>query len=110
MINIVIASKHLLTREGLKSLFKEQPEFNLVGEATAGLETIQLVETLRPDVLVFDMATKGIDGFEIARKLEKRVPQTGIVLIADYANNVFLTEALYAESEHKSTANPESIN
>jgi DNA-binding NarL/FixJ family response regulator len=96
LIKIIVASKHLLTRQGLKSLFREQSEFRLVGEAADGMETIHLVERMQPDVLVLDLAINGIDGFEVMRKLHKRVPQTGIVVLTDYINNVFLTEALIA--------------
>ncbi len=68
-VRIVIADDHHLVREGLRRLLELQPEFTVVGEAADGVEALQQVKDLKPDVLLLDVAMPRLDGLEVARQL-----------------------------------------
>ncbi len=94
MINIILADDHQVVRKGLKALLSAEQDFNIVGEAGDGLETVKLVEQLQPDVLILDLMMAGINGLEVTRQLNKKNPRTGIVILSMHSNEAYVLEAL----------------
>jgi len=94
MIKIVLADDHQVVRKGLKVLLSAEPDFNVVGEAGDGLETVKLCEQIQPDILVLDLMMPGINGLEVTRQLNKRLPETGIVILSMHSNEAYVLEAL----------------
>jgi two-component system response regulator NreC len=94
MINIVLADDHQVVRKGLNALLSAEADFSIVGEAGDGLETVQLVERLRPDILVLDLMMSGINGLEVTRQLNKKGVKTGIVILSMHNNEAYVLEAL----------------
>ncbi len=68
-ISILLADDHTILRQGLAALLEAEPDFLILGEASTGLETLQKVQTLDPDVLVLDLALPDINGLEITRQV-----------------------------------------
>lgn len=95
-MNIVLADDHNVVRRGLRSLLEAESDFHVVGEASDGLETAQMVERLKPDVLVVDLMMSGINGIEVARQVSKRSPGTNVVILSMYGNEGYVLEALRA--------------
>jgi DNA-binding NarL/FixJ family response regulator len=80
-VRILVADDHPLVRNALCTLLKLQPGFSVVGEAADGDEAIQLVQTLRPDVLLLDLSMPRMDGMDVLRELaETRTPVKTVVL------------------------------
>ena len=94
MTTIVLADDHHVVRKGMRAVLEAEPDFNLVGEASDGLETVQLAEHLRPDVLVLDLMMPGLNGIEVARQVGKRSPQTRVLILSMHANEDYVLEAL----------------
>jgi two-component system response regulator NreC len=94
MTTIVLADDHHIVRQGLRSLLEAEPDFSVVGEAGDGLEAAQLVERLRPDVLVLDLMMPGLNGLEVTRRVSQRSPQTRIVILSMHADEAHVLEAL----------------
>ena len=94
MTTIVLADDHHIVRQGLRALLEAEPDFHLVGETGDGLETVQLVESLHPDVLVLDLMMPGLNGLEVTRQVGKRSPQTRVVILSMHANEAYVLEAL----------------
>ena len=78
---IVIADDHHLVREGLRTLLELQPDFTVVGEAADGVEALQLVKDLEPDVLLLDLAMPRMNGLEVLRALGDAVERVRPVLL-----------------------------
>jgi two-component system response regulator NreC len=93
---ILLADDHHVVRQGLRSLLEAEPDFSVVGETGDGLEAAQLVERLRPHVLVLDLMMPGLNGLEVTRRVSQRSPQTRIVILSMHANEAHVLEALRA--------------
>jgi two-component system response regulator NreC len=93
-ISIVLADDHPVVRRGMRTLLETQADFAVVGEAGDGLETVRLVERLRPNVLVLDLMMPGLSGLEILRTLQQRSPSTRAVVLSMHSSNAFIAEAL----------------
>lgn len=93
-ISIVLADDHPLVRRGVRAVFETQKDFSVVGMAGDGLETLGLVERLRPDVLILDLMLPSLSGLEILRILRERLPRVRVVILSIYNNKAFIAQAL----------------
>jgi DNA-binding NarL/FixJ family response regulator len=83
-LRLLVADDHEIVRKGLCALLRAHPGWEVVAEATNGLEASQTAAHLKPDVAVLDIAMPCIDGFEAARQIAKDAPQTAILLVTMY--------------------------
>lgn len=70
-IRIVIADDHMVLRESLAALLETQADFQVIGKAATGTETLEALKREQPDVVILDLFMPGADGFEVLRVLEK---------------------------------------
>ena len=69
-------------------------DFEVVGETADGLSVSALVERLKPEVLIVDVAMPGLYGLEITRQVRERSPKTAVIVLSRYVNEWYVTEAL----------------
>jgi DNA-binding NarL/FixJ family response regulator len=94
-MRVVLADDHPVVRQGLKMLL-ERERFQVVGEASDGLEVIGLAETHHPDVVVLDLAMPGLNGISAARDIARVAPRAKIILLTMYTEEHHVLEALRA--------------
>jgi len=94
MTTILLADDHHVVRLGLRALLDAEPDFDVIGEATDGLETSRMVETLKPEVLIVDLMMPGLNGLEVTRQVSRRASQTRIIILSMHANEAYVLEAL----------------
>jgi DNA-binding NarL/FixJ family response regulator len=80
-IRIVVADGHPLFTLGVKALLARDPAFEVVGDADDGEETLALVEKLRPDVLMLDLALGRLSGLEVLRRMTGMHLPTRILIV-----------------------------
>lgn len=77
---VVVADDHEVVRHGVKNLVEAEEGFEVVGEAKNGREAVRLVEELKPDIVILDVAMPDLNGIEATRKIHTSCPQTRIVV------------------------------
>ena len=93
MHNIVLADDHPVVRQSLKRILNQQADFNLVGESDNGLETLNLVKQLQPDLLVTDLMMPGMNGLEVTRRIRLSFPATRVVVVSVNADEPYVAGA-----------------
>src|SRR3954470_20347152 len=78
---IVIADDHAVLRESLAALLSTQQDFSVEGTAADGMQALELVQKVHPDVLVLDLFMPGSDGFEVLRTLDKAGSRVATVVL-----------------------------
>lgn len=82
-VRILIADDHPIFRRGLRSLLEAEPGFSVVGEAGNGADAVQMSRSLKPDVLLLDLAMPGVSGMDALGELARApIPVRTIVLTA----------------------------
>jgi DNA-binding NarL/FixJ family response regulator len=92
-IRILIADDHILFREGVTRLIAEQPDMEVVGEASDGLEALVKARELHPDLVLLDITMPGSDGLEATRLIKAAVPQARIIILTQRDEGEVLLEA-----------------
>ncbi|MEN8614569.1 response regulator transcription factor [Dehalogenimonas sp. THU2] len=95
-VTIFLADDHSVVRSGIRAVLEGQNDFEVIGESSDGLESVQLVEKLHPDVLIVDLMLHGISGIEVCRQVVKRSNRTCVILLSMYGNETYVQGALRA--------------
>jgi two-component system, NarL family, response regulator NreC len=95
-IRILIADDHGVMRAGLRAVLEDEPDLQIVGEATNGEEALHLASQLQPDIILLDIGMPGIDGIEVTRRLRRLAPQTQALILTVYEDERLLSEAIQA--------------
>lgn len=93
-ITIVIADDHALFRAAIHKLLENQPDFEVVGEASSGREALSLVEKLKPIVLLLDLNMPQHSGLEVLRRLSAARSMCRVVLLVASIERNEMREAL----------------
>ena len=96
-MRVLIVDDEPPARERLRSMLAETGEFEVVGEAGHGEQALQLVETLKPDIVLLDVRMPGIDGLEVARHLAAQAAPPAVIFTTafdEYALQAFDSEAI----------------
>jgi len=96
MIKVMLVDDHDLVRTGIKRLLEDQPDINIVGEATSGEQALELVTEKDPDVVLMDINMPGIGGLEATRKLLQRKPKLKIIMVTMHEDDMFAQRLLKA--------------
>jgi DNA-binding NarL/FixJ family response regulator len=94
-VTVLLADDHPVVREGVRRLL-EREGFEILGEASDGLEVIGLVQKVHPDVVVLDLAMPTLNGIGAVREIAKVAPRTKVILLTMYTDEHHILEALRA--------------
>ncbi|MDH5357126.1 MAG: response regulator [Gammaproteobacteria bacterium] len=96
VIRILLIDDHSLFRSGIKSLLESQDEFEVVAEASNGLDGIKLAKTLKPDVILLDLHMPGTNGLQTLQVLQQDVPESQVLMLTVSEDAQDLLQALRA--------------
>jgi len=95
-IRILLVDDHAVVRQGFKMILAAQTDMEIVGEAGNGREAVELAESLKPDIVVMDVAMPELNGIEATRRLSTSSPHTRVVALSMHKDNVYIREILRA--------------
>ncbi len=93
-IRILIADDHQLLIDGLRRLLAEQRDLEVVGVAKDGLEAMELVRDLSPEVVLLDISMPQLNGIDATRQILRERPATKVVMLSMHSDRRFVKEAL----------------
>ena len=95
-IRVLLVDDHALFRSGVASLLRQEPGFEVVGEADNGLEALEKAQELMPDVILMDIYMPEIGGLEATRRIKALLPYVKIVILTVSEEEADLFEAIKA--------------
>jgi two-component system nitrate/nitrite response regulator NarL len=93
-IRILLVDDHTLFRSGMKLLLQRNPEFEVVGEASDGLEGVKRAKQLKPDVVLMDLNMNGLSGLEAMQLIVEDMPTVAVLMLTVSEEAEDLTTAL----------------
>jgi two-component system response regulator NreC len=94
-VSVLLADDHPVFRQGLRALL-EREKFEVIAEASDGLEAIAMADRLQPQIVVIDLAMPALNGIDAVREIVKRAPRTKAILLTMYTEEHHVLEALRA--------------
>jgi len=95
-IRVLLAEDHTIVRQGLSALLKSEPDMEVTGEASDGLEAIEMAKKIIPDVVLMDIAMRNLNGLEATRKIKKLFPHMKVLVLTMYDNEEWIFQILRA--------------
>jgi len=93
---VLLAEAHALVRAGVRSLLCQVSQVEVVGETSNGHELLELVNSLRPDIVIAGIMLAGLNGIEAARRVTQEYPKTKFIILSTYTNKEHVARALRA--------------
>lgn len=98
-IRVVLADDHFFVRDGIKSLLEGETNILVVGEATNGLETLEIVSSTKPDLLIVDIKMPHYTGIEVIEKLRKQNNRVKIIVLSMHESEEYVLKAIKAGAD-----------
>ena len=95
-IRILIVDDHGIIRQGLRLYLEFDPELMVVGEATNGIQALQLVQTLRPDIVLMDILMPMMDGLEATLAIRQDFPDTEVIILTSVVDENVISQCIRA--------------
>jgi DNA-binding NarL/FixJ family response regulator len=93
-IRILLVDDHPIVRQGLRTLLEGRTGWEVVGEASDGVEAVEKAKDLNPDVMVLDVTMPRMNGLEACRLLRRQAPQLEILFVTQHDSPQMMREAL----------------
>lgn len=93
-IRMLVVDDHTLVRTGLRALLQSLPGIHVVAEASDGEEALQLIPVHRPDVVLMDIAMKGLNGLAATARIAQEFPTVRIIILSMYDTAAYVWQAL----------------
>jgi DNA-binding NarL/FixJ family response regulator len=95
-IRILLADDHGVVRQGFRLILSQQPDVQVVGEASTGRQAVDLVIALQPDVVILDIAMPDLNGVEATRLIHQNCPRVAVLILSMHSDAVYVRESLRA--------------
>ena len=110
-INVIIVDDHKIVRRGIKAFLAEFENISVIGEAANGIEAVEMVESIKPDIILLDLLMPGIDGIETIKRILVNQPNQRIIILTAFVHDDKLPLAIQAGAWGyiKKDAEPEEL-
>ncbi|MEP0713943.1 response regulator transcription factor [Algoriphagus sp.] len=98
-IKIVLADDHELVRDGIKSLLESEKEFQVIDEASDGVEALEVIALQNPDLLIVDIRMPKMNGLEVVKEMTKSFPKIKKLVLSMHDSEEYVVEAIQAGSD-----------
>ena len=89
-ITILLADDHTVVRQGLCALLSADGHFAVIGQARTGREAVGLAQSLKPDVILMEIAMPGLNGLEATQRILASDPTAKVIILSAYCDNAYI--------------------
>lgn len=93
-IRVLLVDDHQIMMEGVAALLAHEKDIQVVGKTRSGVEALQVMQPLHPDVLILDIQMPEMDGFAVAQMVHQKYPKTHVIILSKYNTVAYAAEAL----------------
>src|SRR5215204_770185 len=93
-IRILLADDHAVVRQGFKLIINQEPDMEVVGDASDGADAVKLTQQLRPDIVIMDIAMPKLNGVEATRRIVENHPDSRVMILSMHKDAVYVRETL----------------
>ncbi|HTQ61729.1 MAG TPA: response regulator transcription factor [Candidatus Solibacter sp.] len=95
-LTVLLVDDHALVRRGFRRILEDDPEIEVIGEASDGEEAVRLANEEKPAVIVMDCALPGMNGLEATRKILEARPEAAVLMLSMHSEDTLVRQALVA--------------
>jgi DNA-binding NarL/FixJ family response regulator len=95
-MRVMIADDHGIVRSGLRLLLEREPDIEVVGEASDGIEARKMAIAERPDLAILDVKMPKLTGLQATREIREQAPEVAVLILSMHDDERYLFEALKA--------------
>jgi DNA-binding NarL/FixJ family response regulator len=92
-VTILIVDDNPRLRALIRRFLVQEPDLHVMGEAANGLDAIRMADQLRPDIILMDLVTPGVNGLEAMRRIKMNHPATKVIITTVHRQNAYLRAA-----------------
>ena len=95
-LQILIVDDHAIVREGLKRILEAAGRHWVVAEAASGMQALEIMQTLRVDLVIVDLSLPGMSGLELIKRVHAEFPGVGLLVLSMHAEEQYALRAFQA--------------
>lgn len=89
---ILLADGHYIVRQGIRRIFEDEPNLEVVGEASDGEQAVRLARELRPDIIVMEARLGKVDSVETTKRIKAQHPEVAILVLTAYDDEQYVVD------------------
>jgi DNA-binding NarL/FixJ family response regulator len=93
-ITVLLVEDHTIVRQGLRLLIEANGDIQIVGEAKTGREAVQMAKSIRPEVIVMDIAMPLLNGLQATRQILKDLPSTKVLILSAHSDSEYVDQVV----------------
>ncbi len=95
-LRILLADDHEIVRRGLRAVLEAEPDWQVMDEATNGLEAVEKAERCKPDVVLMDISMPELNGLEAAFRIRRKMPSVEVLFLTMHQSEQIIREGIEA--------------
>lgn len=96
MIKLLLVDDHPVVRNGLKAVLHNKPDISIIGEASNGVEAIEMIKLHQPDIVIADISMPVMNGIELLKQLKKLGILSNVIILSVHEDDEYIIEAVSA--------------